>query len=104
MDFHQDKKSKSKRIRVFESKPRIDIISKVKQQEKFREIQNIFTPELDSVQKNEHGQPYIHFTKNDYICYLNVNNVEQTIKICHKDELKENKHLISEKFLSSEKV
>jgi hypothetical protein len=31
MDFHQEKDSKSKKIKIFESKPRIDSISKVKQ-------------------------------------------------------------------------
>jgi hypothetical protein len=69
-------------IRIFETKERIDTISKVKQYEKYREIKDIFVPEFESIQKNAKSQPYIHFSQNDSISYLNVNNVEQTIKIC----------------------
>lgn len=98
------KKDEKKSIKIFETRVRIDNISKVKQFEKYREVKDIYVPELESIQTNSKGQPYINFSQNDYIRYLNVNNVEQTIKICEKSELQANKNLISEKFLSNDKA
>jgi hypothetical protein len=87
MEFQGVKNSKTKitekmSIRIFETRERIDNISKVKQYEKYREIKDIYVPELETIQKNTKGQPYIHFSQNDSICSLNINNIEQTIQIC----------------------
>jgi hypothetical protein len=61
-------------------------------------------PEIESVQKNADGNPYIYFSTNNRLCYLNHDDIEQTFDLCSKESILKDKHLIEEKFLSPDEI
>jgi hypothetical protein len=100
-DLEGDKKLQ---VRIYETRERHDVLTKSRQFEKFSEIDGLHVPELEDVQKNEHGDPYINFVSAGVITYLNVNDVQQTLRLCAKKELLEEKDQIAEKYYTKESL
>lgn len=74
-------------LRVYETSEFGDNRSKIKQFNNYEPLRDVYLPNFDDIKKNKSGYPYIHFTSNDVICYIDQNNVEQSIPVCAKADI-----------------
>lgn len=61
-------------------------------------------PDYDDIKRNRLGHPYIFFKSNDTICYIDRNNVEQSIPLVLKADLINDQSTIQESYLPAEKL
>lgn len=110
-EFSQKKKQEDEsskqnqfKLQIYKSAQNIDVYSKAKQYDKFRPMDNLFLPDFEMIQKNESGIPYVNLTSNSTLRYLNINNIDQTIPLCPKEELSKRKDEINEIFITKDKL
>lgn len=91
-------------IVVYQTIETIDQKTKIKQFSKFEPMRDLCMPEFDQIKKNKQGKPFIFFKSNDVICYIDNNDVEQSVPLETKESLLGDQSSIQEYYLPPDKL
>jgi hypothetical protein len=111
---HQDEPSHAARshqgksprfvVTVYQSSEIGDNKTKIKQFSSYEPLDNLHMPDYDDIKRNRHGHPYIFFKSNETICYIDRNNVEQSVPLVSRADLVADQSAIQEAYLPTEKL
>lgn len=91
-------------LTIYETSELGDNKAKIKQFSKYEPLEDVYLPDFDDIKKNKNGYPYIYFKSNDVICYIDQNNVEQSIPVRAKADILADQGAIQETYLPAEKL
>jgi hypothetical protein len=79
-------------------------MSKQNQYEKFKQIEGVMLPAFKDVKQNDFKLPYIYLNGRKHLTYINILNMEQSLMIKPKKEIKKEMNLIHENYLYASKL